>query len=180
MLEKLTPGYHEEIVQLVTWIGFVDDGASFRGASGVTQRGLVLLSPDESWTIETFAEELVHEATHCLLDAVSLWDPLLTGEEAFAELHAAPFRPDPRHLFGNFHAIVVVSRLICLFEAFEDARLPSSRPWHRVAEQYRSSSQSAFNGVASYPGMSGVAQHLLQHLVEPVLRSPSTSPPERE
>lgn len=169
LITELTPGFASELSDLVEWIALVDDGASFRGASGVILRGLVLLSPAQDWTPAVFAEELVHESTHTLLDLISLRDPLLAGADALREEHAAPFRPDKRHLLGNFHALVVVSRLICLFEVFEKNGIEPDQNWAEKAFKYADRSRTALQGVRSYPGLSPIAKHLLDDLVVAVM-----------
>jgi hypothetical protein len=169
LIRDLCPGYSVELNRVVHAVALCDQGTSFRGSSGVIHRGLVFLSPEPSWTIGVFAEELVHETTHNLLDLISLRVPLLDGEEAFEELYAAPFRPDPRHLYGNFHALVVVSRLICLFLAFEEAGIEPHIDWRSRGSEYANRSQAALQEVACYPRLSPAAQLLLDELVRPAL-----------
>lgn len=164
-------GFADELRQTVQWIGLVDGAASFRGASGVIQRGLLLFSPDATWTWETFAEELVHEVTHTVLDLVSLREPLLTGERAFVAEHTAPFRPDPRPLFGNFHAVVVVARLACLFEALGAADQSAAEGWRRRAVDYVASAEQPLTTVMAYDGLSDLARTLLFDYTIPVFEA---------
>jgi HEXXH motif-containing protein len=115
LLAECAPGFRADIDTFVQAIVLCDD-ASFRGASGISKKGLVFFSPESAWSVVTWAEELVHEATHNILDAVGARIPLVEGDDAFREMHPGPFRPDPRHHYGNYHGLVVVARLIVLFD----------------------------------------------------------------
>ena len=115
LIQACTPGYYRDLVNYVRGVVLVDHRASFRGASGLTQCGLIFFSPDEDWPAHKWAEELVHESTHYIVHCMDLRDHLVTGENALDEVHPGPFRPDPRHHHGNFQALCVVARLIVLF-----------------------------------------------------------------
>jgi len=121
LIEKIHPIMAADIYDVCACVFLVDEGASFRGASGAAQRGMVFLSPGDDWDAVTFAEELVHESTHCILDLISICTPLFSDKSAYIEEHAAPFRSDPRAQYGNFHAVVVAARCIefyrCLISA---------------------------------------------------------------
>ena len=171
LLGKVTPGFREEINQLVDCIVLADEGASFRGASGLAFRGMIILSPESSWTDGIIAEELVHETTHQLLDLISLREPLLKGDRAFDVQWAAPFRPDKRPLFGNFHALVVISRLIHLFLAFERYGIEPETDWRARGQNYAMRSVEAFTSLKAYGDLSGIAKRLMEKLVEPTLKT---------
>lgn len=121
LIKKYVPGFYKDFCTFVTSIVLVDGKASFRGASSIGNIGLVFFSPDKQWSEITWADEIVHETTHNLLDVVSVRDPILLGKSSFIEKYDAPFRKDKRHLYGNFHALCVISRLIqfhtCLVKA---------------------------------------------------------------
>ncbi|MCB9609569.1 MAG: hypothetical protein H6716_23460 [Polyangiaceae bacterium] len=169
LIAHLAPGFATEIRALVDCIAIVDEQASFRGASGLQYRGMIMLSPTPDWTCGVFAEELVHEATHTLLDLISVREPLLSGRGALDQAWPAPFRPDRRHLFGNFHALVVVARLIHLFRAFEYSEVRSECDWRARAIDYAVRSRGALEAVDAYPTMSPMARRLLDRLVKPTL-----------
>ncbi len=111
-IKKYTPGFYKDFCTFITSIVLVDEYASFRGASSISNIGLIFFSPDNQWSEITWAEEIIHETTHNILDVVSVREPLLLGEGAYRERYEAPFRKDKRHLYGNFHALCVISRLI--------------------------------------------------------------------
>lgn len=170
LIQAMTPGYGAELAALVDCILLVDEHASFRGASGLTMRGAVMLSPEREWTAGVFAEELVHETTHTLLDLVSLRQPLLGGDEALEEKWSAPFRPDKRPLFGNFHALVVVARVVHLFHAFEEAGYADGIDWRQRALDYTARAQEPLAAIEAYPSLSPLAEQLLDLLVRPTLK----------
>ncbi|MET7426377.1 HEXXH motif-containing putative peptide modification protein [Dactylosporangium sp. NPDC005555] len=170
LLRSSTPGYAEDVRLVVDSIALVDDRASFRGSSGAIHRGLVFLSPDDSWTPGVFAEEILHEATHNLLDLISLRAPLIQGDDIFEERYAAPFRPDKRHVYGNLHALIVVARLICLFDGLRSSVARDELDWAARAKDYAERSLEPLDSVSAHPGLSPAARHLLDHLVTPALR----------
>lgn len=112
IIKKYTPGFYNDFKTFVTSIVLLDEHSSFRGASGLSNISLVFFSPDNDWAEFTWAEEIVHETTHNILEVLNVNQSLLLGENVFQEKYKAPFRKDNRHLFGNFHALCVVSRLI--------------------------------------------------------------------
>jgi hypothetical protein len=169
LIRAITPGFAIEMQSVVDCIAIVDREASFRGASGLMLRGMIMLSPDETWTTGVFAEELVHESTHTLLDLVSIRQPLFEGEEALREQWSAPFRPDKRPLIGNFHALVVICRLVHLFGRFRSSIVSSEVDWNRKAEDYVSRSIEVLRSVEEYPGLSPMAHSLLKHLIKPTI-----------
>lgn len=169
LIERIAPGFRAEIEKLVECVVLVDEGASFRGASGLAFRGMIMLSPEPDWTTCTFAEELVHEMTHLLLDLISIREPLLKGEQAFDEAWAAPFRPDKRPLYGNFHALMVVARLIHLFGAFERCGAEPETSWSAKAHDYAQRSAEALAALKAHGDLSAMARRLFNTLVEPTL-----------
>jgi|GEM_PF-5949809 hypothetical protein len=142
-IKKYTPGFYKDFCTFITSIVLVDEYASFRGASSISNIGLIFFSPDDQWSEITWAEEIIHETTHNILDVVSVREPLLLGEASYLEKYEAPFRKDKRHLYGNFHALCVISRLIqfhtCLInsgvnikfskEKIEEYRMKASEPY---------------------------------------------------
>jgi len=169
VIGRCAPGYAADLRSVVSCVALVDDRASFRGSSGAIHRGMVFLSPDETWTPGVFAEELVHEATHNVLDLVSLRQPLVSGTDAFEEKYAAPFRPDKRHVYGNLHALVVVARLLCLFETFRGTETWDEQDWESRSLDYATRSLEPLETVAAHPGLSPLSRHLVETFVRPIL-----------
>jgi hypothetical protein len=169
LIGVIAPGFAIEMKSVVDCIAIVDSQASFRGASGLTLRGMNMLSPDETWTTGVFAEELVHETTHTLLDLVSIRQPLLEGEDALTEQWSAPFRPDKRPLIGNFHALVVICRLVHLFGRFRRSDVSSELDWIDRASDYITRSREVLQSLENYTSLSPMACLLLKHLIRPTM-----------
>jgi hypothetical protein len=169
LLDECAPGYAADIRAVVSCVALVDERASFRGSSGAIHRGMVFLSPDDTWSPGVFAEELVHEATHNVLDLVSLRQPLVSGADAFEEKYAAPFRPDKRHVYGNLHALVVVARLLCLFRSYRGTRVWEELDWDARARDYALRSLEPLESVSAHPGLSPLSRHLVDTFVRPTL-----------
>lgn len=168
LVAETLPGFAADMDAAVHGVALVDDLASFRGSSGVIHRGLVFLSPTPDWTVATFAEELVHETMHNLIDLLGLRDPLLSGDDVYEERHAAPFRPDKRHVFGNFHAVLVVARLLLLFERFDELGVAGD-DWRARSLDYASRSKEPLDVVVAYPGLNALARLLVEEFARPVI-----------
>jgi HEXXH motif-containing protein len=169
LIGATTPGFAIEMQSVVDCISIVDDQASFRGASGLTLRGMVMLSPDPTWTTGVFAEELVHETTHSLLDLISIRQPFFGGEDALTEKWSAPFRPDKRPLIGNFHALVVICRLVHLFGNLRRSNAGLELDWLGRASDYVARSNEVLAAIENYPSLNPMARRLLEHLVKPTI-----------
>jgi hypothetical protein len=122
LLDDVEPELLDELFTASSAVVLVDELASFRGASGIPQRGMIFLSPQADWDEVIFAEELVHETTHCMLDLMTICAPLFLNASAYAEVHRAPFRSDLRAWYGNFHAVTVCARCIGFYRRLAERR----------------------------------------------------------
>lgn len=61
-----------------------------------------------------FCEHIIHETSHLHLDTLFSLDKLILNSPE--ERYSAPIRPDPRPMYGIFHATFVLSRMIKLFK----------------------------------------------------------------
>lgn len=113
------PGFRRDVDSFIRAIGLADSRASFRGSSALGRFGLVWFSPRETWPYQIWAEELMHEATHYILDGVGASQPLLVGEAAETALLPSPLRADLRPALGAFHALVVTGRILTLLDRLE-------------------------------------------------------------
>lgn len=169
LLASLASGLLEELFTVSSAVVLVNANASFRGASGTSQRGLIFLSPESDWDEIVFAEELVHESTHCILDLISLCSPLFTADSAYQEKHRAPFRPDLRAWYGNFHAVVVCARCIGFYRTLMDRRSDQvTRSMERIAD-LRNRAGPVSAELLPAP-MSDVANSIFQAWVVPEFR----------
>lgn len=158
-IKKYTPGFYKDFCTFITSIVLVDEHASFRGASSISNIGLIFFSPDNQWSAITWAEEIIHETTHNILDVVSVREPLLLGEGAYVEQYEAPFRKDKRHLYGNFHALCVISRLIqfhtCLINSGVNIKLSNEK-----IEEYRIKASEPYKSLLSDASFSELGKAL--------------------
>lgn len=115
-LAELAPGYRADVEQFVSALGLADDRASFRGSSALGRFGLVWFSPRATWPYQIWAEELVHEATHYIIDCIGAGQPLLLGDDLTRPRFPSPLRSDLRPAQGVFHALVVTGRILKLIE----------------------------------------------------------------
>ncbi len=167
LIQACTPGYYRDLVNYVRGVVLVDNRASFRGASGLNQCGLIFFSPDEDWPAHKWAEELVHESTHCIVHCMDLRDHLVTGENALEEIHPGPFRPDPRHHHGNFHALSVVARLIVLFNRLAEAGYASDELLARRLD-YLTRCRKSYDAFVESATLSPLGHELFVGLIRPM------------
>lgn len=165
LLERTAPGFAADVSAFIQQVALVDGLASFRGATGLAHFGMAFYSPDGTWNPAVWAEELVHEASHLILESVSFSERIVINEDAFEEKYDAPFRPDPRHLYGNMHALFVLARLFHLF-----ARLRAT-PWEgEVAERavdYLRRSEPILNAVIRDAELSMTGSHVMSTFIVP-------------
>ncbi len=123
ILQNLTEGYdyikkcaeeiYKEVLVVIKGITIVS-GRRFVGSSDIWYQGIAVFNPDDTWTPITFADHIIHEAAHLLLHASNEMHPVMHNP---FELHNdSPIRPDPRPLYGTFHATFVFMRLAQFFE----------------------------------------------------------------
>lgn len=60
-----------------------------------------------------FCEHIIHETSHLHLHALFAIDRIVLNNPN--ERYTAPIRPDPRPMYGIFHATFVLSRMVRLF-----------------------------------------------------------------
>ncbi|MCS4089637.1 aKG-HExxH-type peptide beta-hydroxylase [Rhizobium sp. BK176] len=119
VVKQTCPGHYNDIVNFVRYISLTRD-ASFRGSSSTYHYGMVYFCPERSWTEIDWAEELIHEASHQVLECVAFEDKLFDNDElALKPMFEAPIRKDLRPAFGVFHALFVVARIKQFYETLE-------------------------------------------------------------
>lgn len=119
VLAEVAPGFREDVDNFMRAIGLADFRASFRGSSALGRFGLVWYSPRITWSYQIWAEELMHEATHYILDGVGSTQPLLIGKAAEEVRLRSPLRADPRPAIGVFHALIVTGRILTLLDRLQ-------------------------------------------------------------
>jgi len=120
VLGEVAPGFREDVDNFIRAIGLADSRASFRGSSALGRFGLVWYGPRITWSYQIWAEELVHESTHYILDCVGASQPLLIGKAAEDVLLRSPLRADLRPAIGAFHALIVTGRILTLLDRLQN------------------------------------------------------------
>lgn len=82
---------------------------------GMVRHGTVYLAiPSGSIPEQVyFCEHIIHETSHLHLHTLFAIDPIVLNRPN--ERYTAPIRPDPRPMYGIFHATFVLSRMVRLF-----------------------------------------------------------------
>jgi len=111
--EGVIDEFDEYVRSLSIFAGKVATGITSVRAFG----GIYLREPSSEFSkaqrVAYFVEHLVHETSHLQLHALMIHDPLLLNDDE--QLFDAPIRPDPRPMFGIFHASFVLSRMVRVF-----------------------------------------------------------------
>lgn len=81
---------------------------SLVATSSVLFLGLIVISPEEEWTLADYVENIIHEMSHIELYIKQLLDPLVSTGTYLK----SPFRDQPRPVNGVFHAAFVLTRII--------------------------------------------------------------------
>ncbi|MGH3921377.1 MAG: aKG-HExxH-type peptide beta-hydroxylase [Pseudonocardiaceae bacterium] len=113
LLAELDPQLHAEFHSLVGSLRLFR-GRAVRGMTSVRCFGLMLLrlpdpGPEAEEPLLYFLDHITHETSHLVLHTLMNVDPLITN--GHAERFDAPIRPDPRPLYGIYHATFVLSRI---------------------------------------------------------------------
>lgn len=113
LLVDLDPELHAEFETVVGSLRLFR-GRAARGITSVRCFGLMLLRlPDPGEEAEEplmyFLDHITHETSHLVLHTLMNVDPLITN--GHAGRFDAPIRPDPRPLYGIYHATFVLSRI---------------------------------------------------------------------
>ncbi|MEV6061789.1 HEXXH motif-containing putative peptide modification protein [Nocardia asteroides] len=163
VLRQVDPGMFAEFDRLVAGIRLFD-GIAARGITSVRCWGMILLRVPNSG-LETeestlyFLDHITHETSHTVLHSIMTFDPLITN--GHGARFTAPIRPDPRPLYGIFHAMFVLSRIAKVLDGYARVEGRAS------VEQWRDGSIARF-----YKGYQTIRRHAeLTEAGEAVLRS---------
>lgn len=112
LLRSVNKYFYEEYRNIITEIVLVQ-GNELISSSHPFIIGTIFLCPKASWSHSKFAELIVHETSHQVLDLLTSIDPLIENSDA---LGASPLRNDKRPLIAILHAIFVLRRLMHFYE----------------------------------------------------------------
>ncbi|MGH3904507.1 MAG: aKG-HExxH-type peptide beta-hydroxylase [Pseudonocardiaceae bacterium] len=106
LLAELDPELHAEFETVVGALRLFR-GRAARGITSVRCFGLVFLrlpdpGPEAEESLMYFLDHITHETSHLVLHTLMNVDPLITN--GHAQRFDAPIRPDPRPLYGIYHA----------------------------------------------------------------------------
>lgn len=167
LIKENSIGFYYDFLSFVKCIALVDEKASFRGATALNRNGFLFFSPDENWDKYKWAEELVHETTHCIIYVLSARYPVVEGEEAFELKYQGPFRPDLRHLYGNFHALTVMSRCIVLFENIMKNNLELSALMQQKIDEFKYKAKIPFKELKENAKFSELGMYIFETIIAP-------------
>lgn len=80
-------------------------------------------------TAVSLAEELIHEAAHVRLNATMACTPLF--ENSFRPLYRSPLRPDRRSMYGVFHQMYVLTRVVEWYRRLLARQVPGAERAYR-------------------------------------------------
>lgn len=112
LLRSVNKDFYAEYKNIITEI-VLTEGNELISSSHPFIIGTIFLCPKPSWTTSMFAELIVHETSHQVLDLLTSIDPLIENSDA---LGASPLRNDKRPLISILHAIFVLRRLMHFYQ----------------------------------------------------------------
>lgn len=163
LLQHVAPGFSEDVRVFSHRVAIADQGASFRGSSGVAYRGLMLFSPPNHWTELHWAEELVHESTHNILITLCANQTLVEGD---GQLFPAPFRSEARPAHGNMHALTVAARCVSLFDACIDTNIEVEH-FKTRRDYFLAKGHNTYSAMKGRVRLSQLGQSLWDDLITP-------------
>lgn len=107
------PELYQELKIVIQRISLIE-GTHIIGASNIAYQGVIILNPKKHWSVQTFADHIIHEGSHNILSMVSELTPLLLNPSK--SNIRSPIRKDLRPLYAVFHATFVLFRLVHFFE----------------------------------------------------------------
>lgn len=112
LLREIWPEAHEELEDFVQRIQFFD-GEQVIGFVDFQNHGSIFLRQEDMNDEVWLAEQILHEGSHIRLNTVLAVTPLFLNDSKVR--YESPLRREPRHMFGLFHQMFVLSRLSHLY-----------------------------------------------------------------
>jgi hypothetical protein len=124
---------YDETISLVSHATIFNAKAIMGGSLNRTFGAIFIASPDsdpigphESYLkhrgVPYFLEHLVHESSHNLLFALMIMDPMVLNP--VSQKFSAPLRKDLRPMYGIYHAVFVVARMVRVFKLLVNKGYP--------------------------------------------------------
>jgi HEXXH motif-containing protein len=108
LLKQIWPEALQEFLEYVQQVVFLDT-SDVIGASDVESLGAVFIGANEAVDPVRLSEELLHEASHNVLNTLAALEPVCLNSPD--EAYFSPLRKDARPIFGIFHQLFVLARL---------------------------------------------------------------------
>ncbi len=113
-LKKASPLFYDEFEAYVAEIKLFNSDRLVGMTDPRVFGSIYLCIPNTDLSAEVyFCEHIIHETSHLHLNTLFAQDCLILNDPN--ERYAAPIRPDPRPMYGIFHATFVLSRMVRIF-----------------------------------------------------------------
>jgi hypothetical protein len=105
-----------------------------------------------------FCEHIIHETSHLHLNTLFAQDRLILNDPS--ERYTAPIRPDPRPMYGIFHATYVLSRMVRIFDQL--ARLFEGSSYKTCLTIFKKQFINGYTTINCYGKLTERGQKILQ------------------
>ncbi len=129
------------------------------GMTDVRVFGTIYLCMSKGDMPETiyFCEHIIHETSHLHLHTLFAIDRLILNDPS--ERYTAPIRPDPRPMYGVFHATFVLSRMVRLFMLLAEKIDPS---FEEYFELFLKRFLSGYNTIKNFGKLTPLGEKILE------------------
>ena len=170
LIKKYSVGFYNDVTSFIRYITLVKN-ASFRGSSSTYHYGMVYFCPEPSWSELDWAEELIHEASHQLLECIVFNNKLFDNDELAAEPQfRAPIRQDLRPAYGVYHALFVVARIKQFYSILEEQGQIDRRSKQYI-EKLTQRSVALIRPMSELKFITNTGREMIKGYIEPILIS---------
>lgn len=154
--------FHGEFESVVSGLRLFS-GRGARGVSSPRAWGKILLrkpdpGPEADNPVLYYIDHITHETSHIILYAIMSCDPLITN--GFTARYSAPIRPDPRPLYGIYHATFVLSRIAWVLSRY--AKTAGSAQVDELLETTIERYRQGQEALSSHAELTNAGEHLLR------------------
>lgn len=158
IIKKASPSFYSEFFQYVSGIKLFYSnklvGMTDPRVYGTIYIALPMVDlPPEVY----FCEHIIHETSHLHLNTLFAIDPLILNNEE--ERYSAPIRPDPRPMYGIFHATFVLSRMVRVFSTI--ALSNKENAYRDCLETFKKQFKAGYNTIASHGKLTDLGKKIV-------------------